>query len=83
MSEVTEGPARKRTSARKPTEQLGLQRGRLERLRPLLAQAYSSLLRVSIIQSRTVPSMTVNIGDETVPLDDEDDMSPEDIVEEV
>ncbi len=55
------------------TEQLRQQRERLERIRPLLAQASSSLLRGIIIQSRTVPSMVARVGDETLPLDAEED----------
>jgi hypothetical protein len=38
-----------------------------------LAQAASSLLHGIIIQSRTVPSMAIRIGDELVPLDAEED----------
>jgi superfamily II RNA helicase len=83
VPEVTESPTRKRTSARKQAESLSLQRQRLEHLRPLLAQASSSLLRGIIIQSRTVPSIVVRVGDEAVPLDAEEDIEPKDIVEEV
>ena len=81
-SQVKEAPARKR-AARKQTESLSLQRQRLEHLRPLLAQAASSLLRGIIIQSRTVPSIVVRFRDETVPMDAEEDIEPKDIVEEV
>jgi ATP-dependent RNA helicase HelY len=55
-------------------EELQIQRARLEHLRPLLAQASTALLRGIIIQSRTIPSMVVQIGEETVPLDAEADM---------
>lgn len=55
-------------------EELQRQRIRLEHLRPLLAQASASLLHGIIIQSRTIPSMAVQIGIETVPLDAEEDM---------
>jgi hypothetical protein len=79
---VKEVPTRKRT-ARKQTDSLGLQRQRLEHLRPLLAQAASSLLRGIIIESRTVPSIVVRFRDETVPMDAEEDIEPKDIVEEV
>lgn len=61
--------------------QLRLQRERLERLRPLLAQASSLLLHGIIVQSRTVPSMVVLVGGEKVPLDAEEDSGPEDIKE--
>jgi ATP-dependent RNA helicase HelY len=54
-------------------EELQAQREHLERLRPLLAQASSSLLHGIIIQSRTIPSMVVQVGEETVPLDAEED----------
>jgi len=59
--------------AKSRIEQLLIQRERIERLRPLLAQAASSLLHGIIIQSRTVPSMAIRIGDELVPLDAEED----------
>lgn len=54
-------------------EQLRQQRERLEHLRPLLSQAASSMLRGIIIQSRMVPSMVASVGDETLPLDAEED----------
>ncbi len=59
--------------SRDRVEQLLKQRERLEHLRPLLAQASASLLHGIIIQSRTIPSMTVRVGDEEVPLDAEED----------
>ncbi len=83
VPEVTEGPTRKRNTPKKQPMPLSLQRQRLEHLRPLLAQAASSLLRGIIIQSRTVPSIVVRVGDETVPMDAEEDIEPKDIVEEV
>lgn len=52
---------------------------RLTRLRPLLAQASSSLLRGIVMQSRIVPSMGVRVGDEEVPLDAEEDVDPQDV----
>jgi len=61
------------SQASRPAEQLLVQRERLERLRPLLAQAAASLFHGIIVQSRTVPSMVVRIGNETVPLDAEED----------
>jgi superfamily II RNA helicase len=61
------------STARNRIEQLQQQRQRLERLRPLFAQAHSSLLHGIIIQSRTIPSMTMRIGDEIVPLDAEEE----------
>lgn len=59
--------------ARRQEQQLQQQRERLERLRPLLSQAASSLLHGIIIQSRTVPSMVALVGNEEVPLDAEED----------
>jgi ATP-dependent RNA helicase HelY len=52
---------------------------RLTRLRPLLAQASSLLLRGIVIQSRIVPSMVIRVGDEEVPLDAEEDVDPQDV----
>lgn len=77
---LTEGIYNERTGtaqARKRMEQLRVQRERMERLRPLLAQASASLLRGIIVQSRTVPSMAVRIGDEVVSLDAEEDRDPQ------
>jgi ATP-dependent RNA helicase HelY len=54
---------------------------RLERLRPLLAQASASLLRGIIIQSRTVPSMVAYVAGEELPLDAEEDTDPRDVIE--
>ncbi len=62
---------------KKRSEQLRQQRERLEKLRPLLAQAAASLLHGIIVQSRTVPSMAVQIGAEEVPLDAEEDREPQ------
>jgi ATP-dependent RNA helicase HelY len=79
---LTDGVADERTSAgraRRRNEQLGISRERLQRLRPLLAQASESLLHGIIVQSRTVPSMAVHIGAEEVPLDAEEDVDPHDI----
>jgi ATP-dependent RNA helicase HelY len=56
-------------------------RERLERLRPLLAQASASLLRGIIIQSRTVPSMVAYVAGEALPLDAEEDVDPHDVIE--
>ncbi|GHO43517.1 DEAD/DEAH box helicase [Ktedonospora formicarum] len=53
--------------------QLQQQRERLTTLRPLFSQAASLLLRGIIIQSRTVPSMSVQIEDSVLPLDAEED----------
>ncbi len=74
---LTEGVTSERSAAahaKSRIEQLLIQRERIERLRPLLAQAASSLLHGIIIQSRTVPSMAIRIGDELVPLDAEEDV---------
>jgi superfamily II RNA helicase len=62
---------------KKRAEQLKQQRERLEKLRPLLAQAAASLLHGIIVQSRTVPSMAVQIGTEEVLLDAEEDRDPQ------
>src|SRR6266513_1450466 len=79
---LTDGVVDERTSAgrsRNRAEQLRTQREHMERLRPMLAQASSSLLRGIIIQSRTVPSMAAQIGGEELPLDAEEDLDPQDI----
>jgi len=72
---TTEGVAGER-AARERAEQLTIQRARLERIRPLLAQASASLLHGIIVQSRTVPSMVAMVEDEMVPLDAEEDLDP-------
>jgi superfamily II RNA helicase len=74
---LTEGVANERSAAanaRNRAGQLVIQRERMERLRPMLAQASTSLLHGIIVQSRTVPSMTIQIGDEEIPLDAEEDI---------
>ena len=79
---LTDGVVDERTSAgraRNRVEQLRTQRGHMEHLRPLLAQASSSLLRGIIIQSRTVPSMVAQVGDEEIPIDAEEDLDPQDL----
>ncbi len=60
-------------------DQLQQQRERLERLRPLFAQASASLLHGIIVQSRTVPSMVANTEAESVPLDAEEDRDGQDL----
>ncbi len=69
---MTDGVVNEHTT-RKRTDQLVTQRARLEHLRPLLSQASAALLHGIIIQSRTVPSMVAQVGDETIPLDAEED----------
>jgi len=79
---LTEGVVDERASAgraRNRAEQLRTQREHMERLRPMLAQASSSLLRGIIIQSRTTPSMSAQVGGEELPLDAEEDLDPQDI----
>jgi superfamily II RNA helicase len=74
---LTEGVANERSAAanaRNRAGQLVIQRERMERLRPMLAQASTSLLHGIIVQSRTVPSMAIQIGDEEIPLDAEEDI---------
>ncbi len=73
IEEVAAGSRTASSQATRRTEQLLVQRERLERLRPLLAQAAASLFHGIIVQSRTVPSMVARIGTETVPLDAEED----------
>ena len=73
---LTDGVGNNRGSAsraRRLEEQLRTQRERLERLRPLLAQGSASLLHGIIVQSRTIPSMVARVGDESLPLDAEED----------
>jgi hypothetical protein len=61
-------------STKNRVEQLQSQRVRLERFRPLLAQASASLLHGIIIQSRTVPSMVAaSTSSDALPLDAEED----------
>ncbi len=72
-----------RKHPRKRGGQLQAYRERLERLRPLLAQASNMLLRGIIIQSRTVPSMAAYVGGEELPLDSEEDTDPRDVIEGV
>jgi ATP-dependent RNA helicase HelY len=56
-------------SAKNRTRQLQTYHERLTQLRPLLAQAFSSLLRGIVIQSRTIPSMVARVSTEELPLD--------------
>jgi len=79
---LTEGVVDERASAcraRNRAEHLRTQREHMERHRPMLAQASSSLLRGIIIQSRTTPSMSAQVGGEELPLDAEEDLDPQDI----
>jgi ATP-dependent RNA helicase HelY len=75
-------PGANRKRAKKRADQLQAYQERFERLRPLLAQASSSLLRGIIIQSRTVPSMVAYVEGEELPLDAEEDTDPHDVVDE-
>ena len=54
-------------------------RQRLERIRPILGMASKGLLRGIVLQSRTVPSMAVQVGGESVPLDMEEDEDQPDL----
>ena len=74
--------AHKKQSRRRAI-QIQTYRERLERLRPLLAQASASLLRGIIIQSRTVPSMVAYVAGEELPLDAEEDTDPRDVIESI
>jgi hypothetical protein len=71
-SVMTDGAPNERR-VRVQAEVIRIQRERLERLRPLLAQAAASLLHGIIVQSRTAPSMAAPLVDEVVPLDAEED----------
>ncbi|MGZ6365203.1 MAG: DEAD/DEAH box helicase [Ktedonobacteraceae bacterium] len=74
--------AHKKQSRRRAI-QIQTYRERLDRLRPLLAQASASLLRGIIIQSRTVPSMVAYVAGEELPLDAEEDTDPRDFIESI
>ena len=76
MSPTTTEDVASERAARERAEQLTIQRARLERIRPLLAQASASLLHGIIVQSRTVPSMVAMVEDEMVPPDAEEDLDP-------
>ena len=56
------------SSAKNRTRQLQAHHERLTRLRPLLAQASSSLLRGIVLQSRIIPSMAVTSAIDEAPL---------------
>src|SRR3989440_456186 len=83
-SDIDESPptAHKKQSRRRAI-QLQTYQERLERLRPLLAQASASLMRGIIIQSRTVPSMVAYVAGEELPLDAEEDTDPQDVIESI
>ncbi len=68
---------------RRRARQFQTYRERLERLRPLLDQAATSLIRGIIIQSRTVPSIVAYVAGEELPLDAEEDTDPHDVIEGV
>jgi ATP-dependent RNA helicase HelY len=74
-------PTAHKKQSRRRAIQLQTYHERLERLRPLLAQASASLLRGIIIQSRTVPSMVAYVAGEELPLDAEEDTDPQDVIE--
>jgi superfamily II RNA helicase len=76
-------PTTRKKQTRRRAIQLQAYRERLERLRPLLAQASALLLRGIIIQSRTVPSMVAYVAGEELPLDAEEDADPRDVIEGV
>jgi ATP-dependent RNA helicase HelY len=83
---MTEGVSNERSAAGRAkarVEQLRVQREHLERARPLFAQAAAALTHGIIIQSRSVPSMAASMAEEVVPLDAEEDISPQDIIEGV
>jgi ATP-dependent RNA helicase HelY len=79
--EAESHPTAHKKQTRKRALQLQTYRERLERLRPLLAQASASLIRGIIIQSRTVPSMVAYVAGEELPFDAEEDTDPRDVIE--
>ena len=76
-------PTAHKKQSRRRAIQLQTYHERLERLRPLLAQASASLLRGIIIQSRTVPSMVAYVAGEELSLDAEEDTDPQDVIESI
>ncbi|HEX7737865.1 MAG TPA: DEAD/DEAH box helicase [Ktedonobacteraceae bacterium] len=72
-----------RQRAEQHAERLKIYHVRLERLRPLFAQATQVLKRGIILQSRTVPSMIARVEEEEIPVDNAEDIDPLDVVEEV
>ncbi len=81
QGEAESPPTAHKKQTRKRALQLQTYRERLERLRPLLAQASASLIRGIIIQSRTVPSMVAYVTGEELPFDAEEDTDPRDVIE--
>ncbi|HEY7349738.1 MAG TPA: DEAD/DEAH box helicase [Ktedonobacterales bacterium] len=59
--------------------QIQAARQSLEELRPRLGAAARGLIRGIVLQSRTVPSMAVQVADESVPLDMEEDEDKRDL----
>jgi ATP-dependent RNA helicase HelY len=79
---LTDGLLSEQTTSARSQNHVDLllrQRGRLDRLRPLIAQASASLLHGIIVQSRTVPSMVARLENEGVPLDAEEDRDASDL----
>jgi len=76
-------PTAHKKQSRRRAIQLQIYRERLERLRPLLAQASASMMRGIIIQSRTVPSMVAYVAGEELPFDAEEDTDPHDVIESI
>jgi superfamily II RNA helicase len=72
-----------RQRAEQHAERLKIYRARLERLRPLFAQASQALKRGIILQSRTVPSMIARVEEEEIPVDNAEDIDPLDMVKEI
>jgi hypothetical protein len=64
------------------SERLKMYRARLEHLRPQFAQATELLKRGIILQSRAVPSMIARVEEETLPVDNAEDIDPLDMVKE-
>jgi ATP-dependent RNA helicase HelY len=78
---MTDGVFTEQSHTKNRAEELQSQRVRLEHLRPLLAQASTSLLHGIIVQSRTVPSMVAtSTSRETLPLDAEEDRDMQGLV---
>jgi hypothetical protein len=78
---MTDGVFTEQSHIKNRMEQLEGQRMHLEHLRPLLAQASTSLLHGIIVQSRTVPSMVAtSTSREILPLDAEEDRDMQGLV---
>jgi ATP-dependent RNA helicase HelY len=71
-----------RQRAEQHSERLKMYQARLQRLRPQFAQATELLKRGIILQSRAVPSMITRVEEETLPVENAEDIDPLDMVKE-